>query len=79
MWWNKIKETSNKNWLTMILGASRWQSSQQFSQSTCVPLNEGATDYRLWIMSGGGHDTVMADTFSSKQTVSIQYHNAELC
>lgn len=75
----KIKETSNTNWMTMILEASRWQSSQQFSPSTCSPLNEGAADHRLDLDPfRGSNDTVMADTLDSKQTVYMQSHNAEL-
>lgn len=35
MWSKKIKETSNTNLMTIILEASRWQSSQQSSLSVC--------------------------------------------
>lgn len=54
-----IKETSNTNWMTMISEASRWQSTQPFSPSTCVPLNEGVilyiTGFRFL------NDSVLAD------------------
>lgn len=55
--------------MTLILEASRWQSSQQFSPSTCVPLNEWGCRWQAL------DHFRMADAFDRKQTVSMQSHN----